>query len=163
MLHTKITFSPLKITAAVLLLALCLLVPTSASASLTIGEDGVSNILKLEAKIKYLKAWIEALEDGEPTPGPTMLVYNAGRITLIGTLAQDPNPTRLEICGPMKKGTVDWGDGVVESIIGLGCSGDAHEFVAQHDYAESGSYPIMVTDTQGRTLRHVVAVLVKDN
>ena len=117
----------------------------------------------LKAKVAYLTAFVDALREGEYSPQPTFIVVLDGNIvSVVGTLARDPQPERMEICGPLQKGTVDWGDGTVGPIMGLGCSGDVHEFAIQHAYRASDSYRIEITDSMGRDQGHVVAVQVKD-
>jgi len=118
-----------------------------------------SSYFELKAKVVYLQAFLEALLDGDMSPAPTFISsLNGDVISITGTVARNPNPDMMELCGPMIKGQIEWGDGVVESIRGLGCSGDAQMFAMHHRYAESGSYEIRIKDQEGRSERHVVAV-----
>lgn len=126
------------------------------------SEESPNRIYELRAKVAYLTAFVDALRDGERSPAPTYLVTVKGSmVSAIGTVARDPQPDMMEICGPMNKGMVNWGDGTHTPLLGLGCSGDAHTFAVGHKYEESGSYKIVVTDLADRTKKHVVAVKVE--
>lgn len=148
--------------AMLLLYGVVAMVPEAKAATLESSTN--SRIFELSAKLEYLKAFLKALQSGKHSPAPTYVVALNGDIGIIsGTVARDADATRVEVCGPMSKGMVDWGDGVSETIRGLGCSGDAHAFKVFHRYRESGSYTITVTDATGRTKTHVIAVNAVDN
>lgn len=134
------------------------------ASTMTLSSETESNRLyELRAKIEYLKAFIGALREGDFSPAPTFLVVLDGNVvSVVGTIARDPQPAMVEVCGPMQKGEIDWGDGTIEAIMGLGCSGDVHQFVVQHEYAASDSYKLRVTDNASRDKTHVVAVNVAD-
>lgn len=118
---------------------------------------------ELFATVRFLEAYLAALEDGERSPAPSYIVHlQANTVTVLGALARDPDPSRMEVCGPTTKGVIDWGDGSVEDISGLGCSGDVDAFVLQHTYDTSDSFHINVTDEQGREREHTVAVRVSE-
>jgi len=126
-------------------------------------ETTTNDYYRLKAKVVYLTAWIEALRGGKLTPPPTFItVLDGSTVTLVGTLAQNPKSDTAEVCGPMSKGSVDWNDGTVAIIVGLGCAGDASTFEVQHPYTKSGSYEVKVTDLEQRSTKHVVAVNVAE-
>lgn len=161
MTHTTHISVSVTVMVLTVLLFVLMVAPVSAATMSLSTESQTTRILKLEAKVKYLTAWVAALREGEATPAPTVKVLNSGEtFTVFGTLARDPDDARIEVCGPMEKGTIDWDDGNIQSITGLGCSGNVHEFVAKHEYAETGSRHIVITDGQGRSTTHVVWAMV---
>lgn len=145
------------------LLAIVWATPAQA-ATMELTSEAPETHFTLKAKVAYLTAFVEALREGELSPEPTFVTaLRSDAVTVAGTVARTPQPDRVETCGPMVKGEIDWGDGTVEDLYGLGCSGDAHAFTRHHRYAESGSYEITVTDTEGRETSRVVAVRVAEN
>ncbi len=141
------------------LLMLCFLLPQPVAAQELAVETTTNDYYNLKAKVAYLTAWVEALRERKLTPPPTFVtILDGDTVSLIGTLAQNPKPDMAEICGPMTKGALDWGDGTVGNIVGLGCAGDAQTFEVQHIFEETGSYVIKVTDLEQRSTTHVVAV-----
>lgn len=150
--------------AVVMSAALSLMAAVTASAAemSVVSSDTTTRYFELQAKVVYLEAWLLALQNGELTPAPTFLtVLDANTASVVGTLARDAQPDLFEVCGPLQKGTIDWGDGTTEALMGLGCSGDVHTFIEQHTYATSGSYQITITDGADRTHTRVVAVVVE--
>lgn len=124
-------------------------------------ETTTNDYYRLKAKVVYLTAWVEALREGKQTPPPTFTtILDGSTVTLVGTITRNPLPDVAEVCGPISKGTLDWGDGTAGSIVGLGCAGDASTFEVQHTYTESGSYEIKVRDHEQRSTTRVVAVNV---
>ncbi len=145
-----------------LLLVNFMFVDLASAQELTV-EQTTNDYYRLKAKVAYLTAWVEALREGEQTPAPTFItILDANTVTLVGTITRNPRPDVVEVCGPLSKGTLDWGDGTTGSIVGLGCAGDASTFEVQHVYTESGSYEIKVKDHEQRSTTRVVAVNVTD-
>lgn len=125
--------------------------------------EASSRYYELKAKVEYLLAFIDALRDGERSPAPTFVtVISGSQVSVFGTVARDPQTDLIEICGPMSKGSIDWGDGTKETILGLGCSGDVQTFSFAHEYTESGSYKIRAEDLMGRDKTHVVAPKIQE-
>ena len=154
---------------SILFMSFLLALGISASVALPANASDVtltsqpSSYMELVAKVEYLKAYIAALEDGKRSPAPTFVTSLRRQVVdITGTVARDPNSVSMEVCGPTTKGTVDWGDGFSEPLLGLGCSGDVYTFALFHQYSESGSYHITVTDAQGREHTRTVAVLLSD-
>lgn len=92
-------------------------------------------------------------EDDKPDPKPDVRYVRPvidtvdhvdGSVTISGTIYRKAVSQR-EACGPMKVGTVDWGDGSKEDIMGFGCA-RSNNFTARHDYNTSGTKQIRVTD-----------------
>ncbi len=119
--------------------------PAHAATSVTTSELPVDVYMALKAKVEYLTAVLNELTDGrDGVPDPTFAMALRGNVAQInGTIARKPTDV-IETCGPMTKGTVDWGDGVVETLYGLGCSGDVFTFERYHVYETPGSYKITV-------------------
>ena len=132
------------------------------AATMTLDSDSPNRLYELKAKIKYLETYIEALRDGDLTPQPTFIVTLKGpEVSIFGTIARDRVVGLMELCGPTNKGQIGWGDGTVEPIVGLGCSGDVHTFASQHVYTESGNYKIRVEDTLDRGSTHNLAIRIR--
>lgn len=122
-------------------------------------ENTAATYMELKAKVAFLETLLAALKAGDsPVVAPTFAMGLDSNVAMIaGTVLRTPNADLMELCGPMTKGTIDWGDGFSESLHGLGCSGDVHSFMMYHAYTERGSYIITVTDTEGRDETKVIA------
>lgn len=129
---------------------------TAAESTLTTAEK-TPTYLELKAKVAYLRALLGALREGKTTPKPTFEMLVRGDVVEIqGTLARTPNKM-MEICGPMVKGYIDWGDGTTQSIHGLGCSGAVHTFSHVHQYAKPGLYHITLKQSDDWATTKVVS------
>ncbi|OIP76692.1 MAG: hypothetical protein AUK16_03225 [Parcubacteria group bacterium CG2_30_44_11] len=117
----------------------------------------IATYMELTAKLEYLTALLESLQSGgDIVPPPTFAMALRGDVAQInGTIVQPTKIGMMEICSSMTKGTIDWGDGVMESLYGLGCSGDVYTFQRFHQYAEAKSYKITISgggDTTTKTI-----------
>ena len=115
--------------------------------------------LALEEEIKFLQAIVDQLKSGGTTSvAPTFVAGLSGNTVKInGTITRADDAKGFETCGPLQKGTIDWGDGTKVKLMGLGCSGNIFSFSRQHTYSDSGSYHVTVTDQADRTATRVVA------
>jgi hypothetical protein len=75
---------------------------------------------------------------------------SAKTASLTATLSQKSGEIAT-VCGPTKFGTVTWGDGVSETVYGLGCSANTQAIPITHTYKNTGSYTITVSDNAGNT------------
>jgi hypothetical protein len=122
------------------------LLTTAKAAEMTIANStGTDAYMALQAKVEYLTALLATLKVGEEVPPPTFAMALSGDVAQVsGTIVRASQSGMMEICGPMTKGTIDWGDGIVEKLYGLGCSGDVFTFERFHQYDVPGSYKITV-------------------
>lgn len=150
-----------KISLAFLIVSLfagALAMPVRAADSMVLATPTeVVDYQALKAKVAYLTAYLAALREGEPTDTTFVVALNGNVAQVNGTIVRERDSKMMEICGPMVKGTIDWGDGTIESLHGLGCSGDVHTFVAYHAYETADSYTITVSGGAGRDESRVVA------
>ncbi len=119
--------------------------------SVAATEDEGMFYLSLQAKVLHLTKVLERLQAREEDPVTPSFVTGVGpgTVAIAGTVALYDDA--ITVCGPMVYGTIDWGDGKMEPMVGLGCSGVTHEFTSGHKYVEAGRYTIVVTDLQERT------------
>ncbi len=151
---TKFAFTLLCMSVAAVLAVL----PAQAAEPMTlVTETEVEDYQTLKAKVAYLTAYLTALQEGEATDTTFVMALNGNLVQVNGTIVRERDSKMMEICGPMVKGTINWGDGTTESLHGLGCSGDVHTFATYHAYAAPGSYTITVSGGAGRDERSVVA------
>ena len=126
---------------------------------ITTSKSSFDMYLSLEAELKFLQAIVDQLKAGGTTSvAPTFATGMSGNtVKITGNITRADDAKGLETCGPLQKGTVDWGDGTTSKLMGLGCSGNIFTFSRSHAYSESGSYHVKVTDQAGRSLTRVVA------
>ncbi len=140
--------------------AFFMLLPTATKAAelASIVEDAkTADYQSLKSMVAYLTAYLDATLSRKPVPTTFVTALSGNVVRVDGTIVRAQNRNMMEICGPMVKGAIDWGDGVKESLHGLGCSGDVHRFVAYHAYGAKGSHTIAVSGGAGKDGSRVVA------
>jgi hypothetical protein len=142
---------------AALLLTFAPMLTQAAELEAIAEEAKTADYQSLKSIVSYLTAYRDALEAGEPVATTFVTALSGNVVRVDGTIVRAQNRNMMEICGPMVKGEIAWGDGVKESLHGLGCSGDVYRFVAYHAYDEKGSRTITVSGGAGRDERRVVA------
>lgn len=140
---------------ALTLTTLALAPSARAAEAMTLATE-TEDLQVLKAKVAHLTAHLAALKAGEPTPDTFVVALDGNVLRVDGTIVRVTDSKMMEICGPMVKGTIDWGDGVTEALHGLGCSGDVHTFTAYHAYTEGESVKVRVAGGGGRDATHVV-------
>jgi hypothetical protein len=103
-----------------------------------------------------------ATEVGKPTATTTSaaprVTFVAGTDGLYNATVVVARPAQPRVVtGPTGLGTINWGDGVTESLIGL-ISGTEMTVKVSHRYKRSGTYTVVVTDSNGKTVSQKIEV-----
>ncbi len=86
------------------------------------------------------------------------VTFVAEKDRLINATVVLPRPSQPRaVTGPTGLGTIAWGDGVTESLIGL-VSGTEMTVKTSHRYNKSGTFTVVVTDSNGKTVSQKVVV-----
>ena len=105
----------------------------------TIGYIGDVNKLLEMSEIGFVKSG-ETIKD--------IILEGNKNIILVTELSLPKNAIPVEL-GPVKYGSVSWGDGNTENVFGLVGSGLTQSFSIKHTYKTVGTFVIKVTDNSG--------------
>jgi len=105
----------------------------------TIGYIGDVNKLLEMSEIGFVKSG-ETIKD--------IILEGNKNIILVTELSLPKNAIPVEL-GPVKYGSVSWGDGNTENVFGLVGSGLTQSFSIKHTYKTVGTFVIKITDNSG--------------